>query len=106
MYINTSGRPGNLTPGIEPRLVDNRDLPEIVVTGVSGMANLGGIIALTLECGRADHSRAAPEIERHVVGRIAMTVPTAQMMIAALAHFLDQLGYPPMPSAGPQTTFQ
>ena len=56
-----------------PPLVDNPFAPEVFATGLAGLANLSGVIVLTLESARCDHTRDAPSVERVVVGRVALT---------------------------------
>ena len=54
-------------------LIDNPFAPEVFATGLAGLANLSGVIVLTLESARCDHTRDAPSVERVVVGRVALT---------------------------------
>lgn len=75
-----------------PVLVDTLFAPEILATGFAGVANLGGVIVVTLERARCDHTREPPPIESVVVGRIAMTQGAAQDLVAGLNHVLQQQG--------------
>lgn len=67
--------PSNLPLFPECPLVDNMFAPEILAAGVSGLAIISGIVTVTLENGRCDHSRRQPTLERVMVGRIAMPIP-------------------------------
>lgn len=75
-----------------PVLVDNLFAPEILATGFTGVANLGGVIVVTLESARCDHTREPPPIDSVVVGRIALTQGAAQDLVAGLNHVLQQQG--------------
>lgn len=89
-----------------PALVDNPFAPEIYANGLAGFANIGGLIAVTLESGRCDHTRAQPLMERVVVGRIVLPVSTAQALVAALNNFLEQQGLSPSEAIAAGATFQ
>ena len=70
-------------PPIQPPLpeiplVDNMFAPEILAGGLTGLSLLNGIVTVTLENSRADHGRPDPGLERVIVGRIGMPIPTAQ----------------------------
>lgn len=87
-------------------IVDNPFAPELFITGVSGFANLAGVVGVTLESARADHSHAEPRIERVIVGRLLMSISTAQMLVAALNHFLEGQGHSPSKAIAADATFQ
>ena len=93
---------------IQPQvpLIDNMFAPDLFVSGVSGVGAVDGVILLTLEGARYDHSRAVPAAERVVVGRLAMTVPAAQMLVAGLNNFLSQQGLSPAEAFGRGATRQ
>ncbi|GAA0330991.1 hypothetical protein GCM10009087_46460 [Sphingomonas oligophenolica] len=90
----------------QPPYIDNPFAPEIFVTGFSGLSNLGGVIVLTLESVRHDHSRPQPTLERVVVGRIAFTTGAALELVAGMNHFLEQQGLSPSRALAGGATFQ
>lgn len=77
-------------------LVDNVFSPEILAGGISGLSIFNGIVTVTLETARCDHSRPQPVVERVVVGRIAMPVPAAQTLLSGLYQFMSQHGINPL----------
>ncbi|BBD03555.1 MULTISPECIES: hypothetical protein [Sphingomonadaceae] len=82
-------------PPIQPPLpeiplVDNMFAPEILAGGLTGLSLLNGIVTVTLENPRADHGRPDPSLERVIVGRIGMPIPTAQALLCGLYQFLSQ----------------
>ncbi|WP_341209337.1 hypothetical protein [uncultured Sphingomonas sp.] len=87
-------------------IIDNPFAPELFLTGVSGFANLGGVVGITLETARADHSHAQPRVERMVVGRLLMSIPTAQMLVTALNQYLEAQGHSPSKAIAADATFQ
>ena len=70
--------------------------PEIATAGVSGMSVINGVVTITLESVRCDHSKATPELERVVVGRLAASIPAAQALMTGLYEFLGQHGLNPL----------
>ncbi|NIJ09090.1 hypothetical protein FHS31_002722 [Sphingomonas vulcanisoli] len=86
-------------PAPELPLIDNSFAPELMVTGVSGMGLLNGVVAVTLESLRCDHSKTPPPLERLVVARLALPVASAQNLLLSLQHFLGQHGLDPLPLA-------
>ncbi|WP_267397096.1 MULTISPECIES: hypothetical protein [unclassified Sphingomonas] len=90
------------TPSSQPDipLIDNPFSPEILATAVSGLAVINGIVTITLESARCDHSKAHPGLERVVVGRIALTIPAAQALLTGMFDFLGQHEINPMISNG------
>jgi hypothetical protein len=64
--------------------------PEILAGGLTGLSLLNGIVTVTLENPRADHGRPDPSLERVIVGRIGMPIPTAQALLCGLYQFLSQ----------------
>ncbi|MFK3891834.1 hypothetical protein [Sphingomonas sp. NPDC079357] len=87
-------------------VVDNPFAPELFMTGISGFANLGGVVGITLETARADHSHAQPRVERMVVGRLLMSIATAQMLVTALNQYLEAQGHSPSKAIAADATFQ
>jgi hypothetical protein len=92
-------------PPIEPEvpLIDNMFTPEILAGGLSGLSLLNGIITVTLENPRCDHTRREAKLERVVVGRLALPIPAAQAMLSGLYQFLDQHGINPLTGAPVET---
>ena len=109
MFI-TSKQPSLTAPMLptpsDPALIDNPFTPEIYANGLAGFANIGGLIAITLESGRCDHTRAQPVLERVVVGRLVLPVTTAQALVAALNNFFEQHGMSPSEAIAAGATFQ
>jgi hypothetical protein len=99
MYPPVQPQPG------EVPLIDNMFAPEILAGGVSGLAVLNGIVTVTLENPRCDHTRMDPGLERVVVGRLALPVPAAQALLSGLYQFLSQHGINPL-EATPEATCQ
>ncbi len=89
-----------------PAFVDNPFAPEIFVTGYSGLANLHGVILVTLESTRCDHSRPQPSYERVVVGRVTLTIAAALELVTGLNQFLEQQGFSPSRILAEGATFQ
>lgn len=89
-----------------PALIDNPFAPEIFATGFAGLANLNGVIVLTLESARCDHTREPPSVERIVVARVALTSAAAQDLVAGLNQFLEQQGLSPSKALAAGATFQ
>ncbi len=89
-----------------PALIDNPFAPELFATGVAGLANLAGVIVMTLESARCDHTRQPPSVERVVVGRIALTAGAAQDLVAGLNQFLEQQELSPSKAIAGGATFQ
>lgn len=90
----------------QPPFVDNPFAPEIFATGYAGLANLNGVIVLTLESARCDHSKPQPSIERVVVGRVALTTTAALELVTGLNQFLEQQGLSPSRMLADGATFQ
>ena len=89
-----------------PALIDNPFAPEVFATGFAGLANLNGVIVLTLESARCDHARQPPSVDRVVVGRIVLTSAAAQDLVAGLHQFLEQQGLSPSKAMAAGATFQ
>ena len=87
-------------------IVDNPFAAEIFVTGFTGMANLNGVIVVTLESARCDRSRQPPTLERVAVGRLALTNGAAQGLVAELHQFLERQGLSPSKAMAGGATFQ
>jgi len=84
-------------------LVDNPFTPEIFATGVAGLSVINGVVCITVESARCDHSKPQPSLERVVVGRIALSVPAAQTLLTGLYDFMGNHGINPMMSTGTPT---
>lgn len=90
-----------ITPQPEPEipLIDNVLAPELLVSGVSGMALINGVVTITLESAHYDHGRTPPPLERVVVARIGAPVAAAQALLLGLHQFLGQHGLNPLTAA-------
>jgi len=94
-----------ITPQTESdiRLIDNTFAPEILVTGVSGLSLMNGIVTMTLESLHCDHSKNPPPMERIVVARVTAPVAAAQAMVVGLHQFLGQHGLSPLTANAAET---
>lgn len=108
MYITSKKAfgPAPLLQPATPPLIDNLFAPDIFTSGFSGFAHLNGVIVLTMESVRFDHSQEAASFERVVVGRVTMGVSVAQGLVAALNLFLEQQGLSPSRALAGDATFQ
>jgi hypothetical protein len=106
MFLSPGQFPGTLpNRPREPLLIDNPFAPELLATGFAGFANMGGLIQVTLESLRGDHA-GMPKMDRVVVGRLVLPVPTAQALVTALNGFLEQQGLSPSKAAADGASFQ
>ncbi len=87
-----------------PPLIDNVFCPEIIAGGISGLSIFNGIVSVTLENARCDHSKTPPPLERVVVGRISMSVPAAQALLSVLYQFLNDHNLNPLAANAEVTT--
>lgn len=110
MYVFAKGfapaEKASMAAAETPRLIDNPFAPDIFITGCSGIACIAGTIAVTVENARCDHSHPTPVMERMVVGRLALTVPAAQMLVTTLNSFLEQQGMSPSKAMAGGAMFQ
>lgn len=81
---------------VPPPLVENMFAPEILAMAISGLSVMNGLVTVTLESARCDHSTPRAVIERFVVGRISMPIPAAQTLLTGLHQFLGQHGLNPL----------
>ena len=63
-----------------PKLLDDPKAPEIYAVAATGFFNANGVISITLESARADHSKSPGPINRVVVGRLVMPAAGAQAL--------------------------
>ncbi len=85
------------TPGSTPiSFVDNPHAPDVFVTSYSGFLNLNGVIVITFETARVDHSTTPGPVNRVVVGRLVMPIHGAQGLALGLVDFLKQQGLDPV----------
>ena len=107
MYFAVKGLPApDPVAAPQPPLIDNLFAPEIFATGTAGFANLNGVIVLTLQSVRCDHSREQPTVERFVVARIALTTIAALELVGGLNQFLEQQGLSTSKMIAAGSTFQ
>jgi hypothetical protein len=76
-----------------PKLVDDPKAPEIYAVAATGFFNANGVISITLESARADHSKSPGPINRVVVGRLVMPAAGAQALAVGLFDFLEKQGF-------------
>ena len=76
-----------------PKLQDNPHAPEPYAVAATGFFNANGVISITLESARADHSKSPGPINRVVVGRLVMPAAGAQAMAVGLFDFLEKQGF-------------
>jgi hypothetical protein len=76
-----------------PKLLDNPQAPEIFAVAATGFFNANGLISITLESARADHTKAPGPVNRIVVGRIVMPAAGAQALAVGLFDFLEKQGF-------------
>jgi len=97
--MNMFPHPAPPTPNAVP-LIDNPFAPELFATGVSGLSVINGVVCITVESARCDHTKAQPAMERVVIGRLALSVPAAQGLLAGLFEFMGQHGINPLVTNG------
>lgn len=78
-------------------LIDNSFAPELLCSGLSGLAVMNGIVTATFENIRCDHTRNPPPLERIVVARLSLSIPAAQGLLLGMHEFLGQHGLNPLP---------
>lgn len=78
-------------------LIDNSFAPEVLCSGVSGLSLLNGILTVTVESVRCDHTKNPPPLERVVVARFSLPVPAAQGLLVGMNQLLGQHGLSPLP---------
>ena len=76
-----------------PKLQDDPKAPELFATAATGFFNANGVISITLESARADHSKSPGPINRVVVGRLVMPAAGAQALAVGLFDFLEKQGF-------------
>lgn len=76
-----------------PKLVDDPKAPEIYAVAATGFFNANGVISITLESARADHTKSPGPINRVVVGRLVMPAAGAQALAVGLFDFLEKQGF-------------
>ncbi|UUL83164.1 hypothetical protein [Sphingomonas qomolangmaensis] len=95
MFVTTKLEAAQSPEAAIPAIVDNSFLTEIFATGTAGVADVGGVLVVTFECARCDHSQAEPVMERVIVGRLALTVAAAQGLVVNLNAYLEDHGLSP-----------
>jgi len=76
-----------------PKLLDDPTAPEFYAAAASGFFNANGMISITLEAARADHSKSPAPLNRVVVGRLVMPAAGAQALAVGLFDFLEKQGF-------------
>ena len=77
----------------QARLQDDPKAPEIYATAATGFFNANGMISITLESPRADHSKTPAPVNRVVVGRLVLPTAGAQALAVGLFDFLEKQGF-------------
>jgi hypothetical protein len=75
--------------------LDNPRAPEIYISAATGFFNENGVIHITFESNRIDHSTTPGPCNRVVVCRLAMNAIAAQGLAVGLFDFLKQYGLAP-----------
>jgi len=78
----------------QPKLQEDPGAPEMYAMAATGFFNANGMISITLESARADHSKTPAPVTRAVVGRLVMPVGGAQALAVGLFDFLEKQGFP------------
>jgi hypothetical protein len=76
-----------------PKLLDDPKAPEIYAVAATGFFNANGVISITLESARADHSKSPGPINRVVVGRLVLPAAGAQALAVGLFDFMEKQGF-------------
>jgi hypothetical protein len=76
-----------------PKLQDDARAPELYAAAATGFFNANGVISITLESARADHSKTPAPVSRVVVGRLVMPAGGAQALAVGLFDFLEKQGF-------------
>ena len=76
-----------------PKLQDDPKAPEIYAVAATGFFNANGVISITLESARADHSKTPGPINRVVVGRLVLPAAGAQALAVGLFDFMEKQGF-------------
>ncbi len=75
------------------KLIDNANAPELYAGAATGFFVNNGMISITLESPRADHTKSPTPITRVVVGRLVMPAAGAHALAVGLSDFLEQQGF-------------
>ena len=75
------------------KLIDNMNAPEIYAAAATGFFVNNGMISITLESPRADHTKSPGPITRVVVGRLVMPAAGAQALAVGLFDFMEKQGF-------------
>ncbi len=112
MYVSTrklepaAQQRKDIAPDARSPLIDNPFAPEVFATGFAGMSHMNGVITLTAESTRCDHSKPEPVPERVVVARLTLSIPAAQALVANLNDFLERQGHGLTKAIAGGATFQ
>jgi hypothetical protein len=82
-----------------PPLLNNPHAPEIFTTGCCGLTIGSGVVAVTFESARCDHSDPNCPTDRVVVGRMVMPIGAAQALVLQLNDALQRTGLSPSRAA-------
>ena len=77
------------------KFIDDPHAPEIYISGASGFFNENGVIHITFEANRIDHSANPGPLNRVVAVRLAMNMVAAKGLAVDLFEFLKTHGLAP-----------
>ena len=83
--------------------IDNPHAPDVFADGVSGVFHLNGMIRITFESVRVNHSTSPGPVNRVVVGRLVMPINAAEAFAKGLLQFIEQQRHSPAPAQTTQT---
>ena len=82
-----------------PRLINDPHAPETFTTGCCGLSIGAGVVTVTFESARCDHSDPNCPTDRVVVGRMVMPIGAAQALVLQLNDALQRSGLSPSRAA-------
>ena len=87
--------PATVSRSKPPRLINDPHAPETFTTGCCGLSIGSGVVAVTFESARCDHSDPDCPTSQVVVGRVVMPVGAAQALVLKLNDALQRSGLSP-----------
>jgi hypothetical protein len=75
-------------PGVN--FIDNPLAPDVFADGASGFFMLSGLVRITLESARPNHSTPPGLLNRVVIARLVLPVPAAEELAKGLLDFLQR----------------
>lgn len=86
--------------------IDNPHAPDVFADGVSGVFLLNGVLRLTFESARVDHSQSPGPVNRVVIGRLTMPLDAAKNLRDFLNDYLGRLEEDPAATTQGTPTIQ